>query len=87
MSNKNIVEGATTVQTVNVSEFSKITIISTGGAGDTLITGGLSTARLTSLGIDITAGVGLVTVTHALNVLRVTPGASATIDIIGDTKA
>lgn len=69
---------------INISHLKRVTVISTGGSGDTLIQVGVSTARYATIG-TITGGVGSLTVDVAAPMLKVVRGTGATLDATGST--
>jgi len=66
--------------TVPVNEYTVITIISTGGSGDTLISATIAGGRSAVLP-PITGGVGFVTLDGMFSTLTITPGTAAVVDV------
>ena len=75
-----IAEGETSVVTLAVNQYTIITIVSSGGSGDTTIEVEISGGRYATLS-PITGGVGYSTLDGMFSNLKVTPGTSATVDI------
>lgn len=80
-----IAEGKTVVFEQDISAFTSVTVISAGGSADTTVQVGKDKDNLVSH-TSITGGVGYQLISEDFIYIKITPGTSATVDLVGELR-